>query len=140
MYKYLPKGIPYLFLIPAFVFLAVFFFIPFFQTIQISFQDFSDIYNPSFISFDNYKTLFSQKSFTNSILNTFWFMVLCVPFLVVFPLFLAILINQKIRGVTLYKLLIYIPTLFRARLIHRMQSLYCYNSTPNRDGWDIPHK
>ncbi len=109
MYKYLPKGIPYLFLIPAFVFLAVFFFIPFFQTIQISFQDFSDIYNPNFVSFENYKALFAQKSFVSSILNTFWFMILCVPFLVIFPLFLAILINQKIRGVTLYKLLIYIP-------------------------------
>ena len=36
-------------------------------------------------------------------------MFLCVPFLVIFPLFLAILINQKIKGVTLYKLLIYIP-------------------------------
>ena len=109
MYKYLSKGIPYLFLIPAFVFLAVFFFIPFFQTIQISFQDFSDIYNPNFVSFENYKALFAQKSFVSSILNTFWFMILCVPFLVIFPLFLAILINQKIRGVTLYKLLIYIP-------------------------------
>lgn len=109
MYKYLPKGIPYLFLIPAFVFLVVFFFIPFFQTIQISFQNFSDIYSPNYVFFENYKALFAQKSFVNSILNTFWFMILCVPFLVIFPLFLAVLINQKIAGVTLYKLLIYIP-------------------------------
>lgn len=36
-------------------------------------------------------------------------MILCVPFLVVFPLFLAVLINQKIKGITLYKLIIYLP-------------------------------
>ena len=35
--------------------------------------------------------------------------MLTTPFLVIFPLFLAILINQKIRGKTLYKLIIYLP-------------------------------
>jgi putative chitobiose transport system permease protein len=43
--------------------------------------------------------------------NTFLYLVIAVPFLVIFPLFIAILINQKIRGITLYKILIYFPVI-----------------------------
>ncbi len=101
---------PYLFLLPAIILLTVFFFIPFFQTIIYSFQDYSkDIYNPVFGTLSNYKALYHSPIFIKSILNTFYFLLLTTPFLVVFPLFLAILINQKIRGKNLYKLIIYLP-------------------------------
>ncbi len=104
------KITPYLFLLPALVLLFVFFFIPFFETIIYSFQDYSnDIYNPVFGTFINYKTLVSSAVFKKSLFNTFYFLMLTTPFLVIFPLFLAILINQKIRGKTLYKLIIYLP-------------------------------
>ena len=43
--------------------------------------------------------------------NTFVYLIVAVPFLVTFPLFLAILINQKIRGITIYKILIYLPVI-----------------------------
>jgi putative chitobiose transport system permease protein len=100
----------YLFLLPAFIVLLVFFFIPFFQTIYLSFFDYSkDIYHPDFIALNNYVELIKSPVFIKTILNTFYFLILCVPFLVVFPLFLAILINQKIACKNLYKILIYLP-------------------------------
>lgn len=103
---------PYLFLIPAFVLLLVFFFIPFFQTFFLSFQDYTNsIYEPVWAGFKNYTSLLQSPLFLKTILNTFWFMILCVPFLVLFPLLLAVLINQKIKGVTLYKLIIYLPVI-----------------------------
>ena len=101
---------PCLFLIPAFVMLAVFFFVPFFQTLYLSFFDYSkNIYAPQFVEWANYLYLIKNPQFLKTILNTFYFLVLCVPFLVIFPLFLAILLNTKIRGKTLYKLIIYLP-------------------------------
>ncbi len=104
------KITPYLFLLPAILLLTVFFFLPFFQTIIYSFQDYSnDIYTPVFGTLENYKTLYHSPVFIKSLINTFYFLILTTPFLVVFPLFLAILINQKIRGKTLYKLIIYLP-------------------------------
>ena len=100
----------YLFLLPAGIVLLVFFFIPFFQTIQLSFLDYSDnIYKPIFVGFKNYIELFNSPIFLKTVLNTFYFLVLCVPFLVVFPLFLAILINQNIKFKNTYKILIYLP-------------------------------
>ena len=101
-----------MFLIPAFAVLLVFFFIPFFQTIGLSFFDYSSsLYNPSFIGVDNYLKLFKEPVFYKVMFNTFMYLVIAVPFLVVFPLFIAILINQKIRGITLYKILIYLPVI-----------------------------
>ena len=106
------KYTPYLFLLPAAAVLIVFFFIPFFQTIGLSFFDYSSsIYNPTFNGIDNYIKLFHEPIFYKVMFNTFMYLVIAVPFLVIFPLFIAILINQKIRGITLYKILIYLPVI-----------------------------
>ena len=100
----------YLFLLPAGIILLVFFFIPFFQTIYLSFFSYSnDVYKPEFVFLNNYFELIKSPLFLKTILNTFYFLILCVPFLVIFPLFLAILINQKIKCKNIYKILIYIP-------------------------------
>jgi len=110
--NYHKKYTPYLFLIPAVAVLIVFFFIPFFQTIGLSFFDYSSgIYNPDFSGVDNYVKLFKEPIFYQVMFNTFMYLLIAVPFLVIFPLFIAILINQKIRGITLYKILIYLPVI-----------------------------
>lgn len=112
MFKYYSKLAPYLFLLPAIALLTVFFFIPFFQTFGLSFLDYSsDIYNPKFIGLNNYTQLLNNPIFYKVLWNTFIYLIGAVPFLVIFPLFLAVLINQKIRGVTLYKILIYLPVI-----------------------------
>lgn len=110
--NYYKKYTPYLFLLPALAVLIVFFFIPFFQTFGLSFFDYSSsIYNPTFNGVDNYMKLFKEPIFYKVMFNTFMYLVIAVPFLVTFPLFLAILINQKIRGITLYKILLYLPVI-----------------------------
>ena len=112
MFKYYGKYAPYLFLLPSAVILVIFFFIPFFQTIGLSFFDYSNsIYNPQFSGLQNYIQLFHNPLFYKVLWNTFLYLIGAVPFLVIFPLFLAILINQKIKGVTLYKILIYLPVI-----------------------------
>ncbi len=112
MFAYYKKYAPYLFLLPAVVVLVLFFFIPFFQTIGLSFFGYdSSLYNPDFVGLDNYKKLITSPVFYKVMANTFIYLIFAVPFLTVFPLFLAILINQKIRCVTLYKILIYLPVI-----------------------------
>ena len=112
MFAYYKKYAPYLFLLPAVVVLVLFFFIPFFQTIGLSFFGYdSSLYNPDFVGLDNYKKLITSPVFYKVMANNFIYLIFAVPFLTVFPLFLAILINQKIRCVTLYKILIYLPVI-----------------------------
>lgn len=112
MFRYYKKYVPYLFLLPAGVLLLVFFFIPFFQTIVLSFQDYSaNIYNPTYVGLQNYFKLMQSPVFYKVLFNTFLYLVLAVPVLAIIPLFLAIMISQKIRGITAYKILIYLPVI-----------------------------
>ena len=112
MFKYYGKTAPYLFLLPALVVLMIFFFIPFFQTIGLSFFDYSEsIYAPEFSGVNNYIEVLHNPVFYKVMINTIIYLIVAVPVLVLFPLFLAVLINQKIRGLTLYKILIYFPVI-----------------------------
>ena len=123
MFKYYGKYAPYLFLLPAAVVLVIFFFIPFFQTFLLSFMDYShNIYKPAFIGLENYVNLFRNPIFYKVLWNTFVYLFVAVPILAIFPLFLAILINQKIKGVTLYKILIYLPVIVSDRKSTRLNS------------------
>ena len=110
MLKFYGKWVPYLFLLPAIILLTVFFFIPFVQTLGLSFSDYSqNLYSPTFVGIKNYILVFNDPIFLKVLFNTLCFLLIVVPFLTIIPLFLAILINQKLRGITLYKILIYLP-------------------------------
>ncbi len=112
MFKYYGKTAPYLFLLPAGIVLLIFFFIPFFQTIGLSFLNYSNnIYNPSFAGLENYVQILHNPIFYKVMWNTLLYLIVAVPILAIIPLFLAILINQKIKGITLYKILIYLPVI-----------------------------
>ncbi len=112
MYNYYKKYVPYLFILPAAVILVLFFFIPFIETVFLSFKDYSsDLYNPAFVGLDNYVTLLKSKEFYQVIWNTFLYVIGAVPILATIPLILAILIHQKLRCLNLYKILIYLPVI-----------------------------
>ena len=107
MFKYYGKYAPYLFLLPAGILLIIFFFIPFFHTLGLSFFDYGEnIYKASFVGVENYVKLLHNSIFYKVLVNTFLYLLVAVPILAILPLFLAILLNQKIKGITLYKILI----------------------------------
>ena len=84
----------------------------FFQTFFLSFFDYStNLYHPNFCEFENYIKLLKDPVFYKVIANTLLYLLIAVPFLVIFPLIIAILINQKLRGITLYKIIIYFPVI-----------------------------
>ncbi len=102
--------IPYLFLLPAGIILILFFFIPFFESFILSFQSYRhDIYNPQWVGPDNYIKLFSTPVFWETLLNTFIYVIVVVPALVVLPLVIAIAVSRKLAGIGIFRTIIYIP-------------------------------
>jgi len=90
--------------------LFVFFFLPFLQAFYLTFYSFrSDIYNPEFTGFLNYIKLFQDPEFYHALLNTIIYLVFAVPPVVLISLVIAIFVNHQIRGITLFRALIYIP-------------------------------
>lgn len=108
--KFYKWWVPYAFLAPALLVLLVFFFIPFFHTIWLTLFSYqSDLYNPNFVGLDNYQSLFNSGEFYQSLLNSVIYLVVAVPPLVFIPLIIAILVNQKLKGVSFFRTIIYIP-------------------------------
>jgi putative chitobiose transport system permease protein len=102
---------PYVFLFPALLILAVSSFWPVLQAIYLSFTDYDIIGAPNFIGLKNYEQLWRDQLFWKVLFNTLIYMVVVVPSLVVLPLFLAILVNQKLRGIQFFRAAYYVPVI-----------------------------
>lgn len=101
---------PYLYLIPPAIFMIGFFFLPLLMAFQISLFDYSqDLYTPDFVGMKNYQALFQSVPFWNALKNTFLFLLGVVPCMMIVPIFLALLVNGKIKGIAVFRSLIYIP-------------------------------
>ncbi len=104
----------YLFLIPSLVIFVAFTFFPAIYSVVVSLFRWNMPMQPVFIGFDNYKLLFTDPIeapiFWKSILNTFYF-ALGVPINLFLSLFIALLLNRKIRGVGIFRTAFFLPTI-----------------------------
>ena len=104
------KQTPYLYLILPAIFMIAFFFLPLLMAFKISLFDYShDIYTPAFVGLKNYAALGVSAPFWNALKNTFLFLIGVVPTMMILPIFLALLVNGKIKGIAVFRSLIYIP-------------------------------
>ncbi|GIO26513.1 carbohydrate ABC transporter permease [Ornithinibacillus bavariensis] len=103
------KLTPYLFLLPGCIILGAFIFYPMLQAIWMSFTDYNMVTDPSFVKLDNYKDLFQDDLFWKTLKNTLIYLIGVVPALVVLPIFLAVLVNQKLKGIGFFRSAYYIP-------------------------------
>lgn len=100
----------YLFASPWIFGLIVFGAFPFLASFYISFTSYDMISAPKFIGFTNYKILFTNDSlFWTSLGNTFYHVLLAIPLGILVGIILALLLNTKIRGISIYRTLFYLP-------------------------------
>ncbi|BAZ50422.1 binding-protein-dependent transport systems inner membrane component [Nostoc sp. NIES-4103] len=101
---------PYLFLLPALVILGLTVFWPALQAFYLSFTSYEDISQPpQWIGFANFLRLWKDAVFWKTLKNTFLYLLGVVPILVIAPLWLAILVNQKLRGINWFRAAYYTP-------------------------------
>ena len=104
---------PYLFLLPALAVLGIAVFYPAFQAFSLSFTQYDlDLTQaPQWVGLKNFQKLFNDKVFWQTIRNTFLYLIGVVPILVIVPLVLAILVNQKLRGIRWFRIAYYTPVI-----------------------------
>jgi putative chitobiose transport system permease protein len=101
---------PYLFAAPALVLFGVFFAWPAVTAIQLSFFKYDMISPPPvFVGVDNFVRMLGDGRFWTALLNSVLFLVGMFPLLVVVPLLLAVLVNQKLPGIKTFRMLYYLP-------------------------------
>jgi len=101
----------YLFILPNFLGLLCFTLIPILMSLFFSFTNYDVISQMSFIGVENYGNLFADRRFISALLNTLYFCVLTVPAGVVLSLLLAVLLNRRIRGISIFRTMVFIPVI-----------------------------
>jgi len=103
------KGL--LFISPFLAGFAAFTIYPVAASIYYSFCDF-DILSPArFVGLANFAELAHDERFIHSLWNTLVFTVLAVPLMMLTALVLALLLNMKLRGQTLYRTIFFMPSI-----------------------------
>ena len=103
--------LPYLFLVPACALIGMFVVYPALQAIMLSFTDFNMITEPAFVGAANYRMLWRDPFFWLALRNTLLYVLIAVPLLVTLPIFLAMLVNRALPGITFFRAAIYLPAI-----------------------------
>lgn len=104
----------YFFAAPWIVGFIIFVLVPLSFSLYWSFTDYriADNKPPNLIWFDNYATLlFDDESFRASLINTLYLTVIGLPLQMAVALFLAVLLNQKMKGERIFRMAFYLPVI-----------------------------
>lgn len=106
------KAVGYLFIAPATIHLAVFALFPLLFSVYLSFFKWNLITSERrFTGFDNYTYAFADSLFWKAMWNSLLYALLSVPAGMILGLLVALLVNQKLRGVTVFRTIYYIPAI-----------------------------
>jgi len=99
----------YFFILPSMLIIITFKVVPLIIGLGISFTDWNLLSSPEFIGLQNYARLFSDPTTSIVFGNTFYYSFLSVPLNLAISLLLAVGLNQKIKGLAIFRTAYYIP-------------------------------
>jgi multiple sugar transport system permease protein len=100
----------YLFLSPWLFGLVAFWLVPIVASFLLSLSEYKIITPPEWVGLENYREMVDDRSFWVSVRVTLKYMVLSVPVYLVFGLLLSLLLNLKIRGINLFRTILFLPS------------------------------
>ena len=100
----------YLFLSPWLVGFVAFLLVPLAWAIWLSFTDEQLLRSGSFIGLENYARAFTQDpDFYKALGVTLTWIIIAVPIFLLSGLLVALLLNQKLRGMSFFRTILYVP-------------------------------
>lgn len=118
----------WLFIMPTMLGLIILNIIPIFQTIYQSFFKTGDFGRGNiFVGLANYVRMFQDADIWQAVINTFKYTIVEVPISIIISLVLAVLLNRKIKGKSLYRTIFFLPMVVAPAAI-AMVWRWLYNS------------
>ena len=111
------NSVAYMFLAPWLLGFFMLTLIPMIQSLYLSFTSYNMAQAPVWIGLENYRRMFSSDRLTGdpqyltSLSVTFRYVLISVPLKLCFALLVAMLMNQRLRLISFYRAVYYIPTL-----------------------------
>lgn len=108
----------WLFVSPALLLFSVFFILPLFLSIGFSFTNYDGWKTMDFVGMENYKKLLVNVEFYKTLGRTFVYALFSLPFKVIVPLLVAVLVTSKYcKGITVIRTITYLPVLISALVV-----------------------
>ncbi len=101
----------YLYLMPVLVILLAFHVLPIFYSLAVSFYEWDLIGQPEYIGTGNYSRLMDDPMFFKSLWNTIYYAAVSVPLSIFFSLLIAMLLNNPISAIGIYRTIYFIPVI-----------------------------
>ncbi len=98
----------WMFLAPALVLLAVFAFWPVLFGSVLAFTDFSLVRPTHWVGFDNFRYIFNNEMFVTGLKNSLAFLLI-VPCVQLGAIALAVMVNNQLPGIKLFRAAYYVP-------------------------------
>jgi ABC-type sugar transport system permease subunit len=115
----------WLILTPILLYFSFFFLFPLFSSLALSFTRWSGLSgSPVWVGLANYIRYFSDPSYIQIILNTALFAVAILVIQTALAFFIALLLNEKIKGRGLFRAAWYVPTLTSAAIMAQVASVF----------------
>ena len=98
------KWLPYAMIAPMVILICIFKLYPIIQSVIQGF-----VTAKGQVSLDNYKALFADKTFWNSLRVTLRFNLIIIPSQIVIAFIMAMLVNLHLKGIEVFRTIIYLP-------------------------------
>ena len=121
--KYL---VGYLFISPGILGFLIFTLYPMVFSAVVSFTKYNLLSPPKFIGAANYGRMIHDPMFVTALYNTAYYTFFGVPLQILLALMLALALNQKLRGINMFRTLFYLPTVTPA-VASVILFMYMYN-------------
>ncbi len=109
--KFWRRNYGFMFVLLWLVGFSIFRLYPFISSLYYSFTDFNLFKGISEFGLMNYQEIFTDKKILSSLGITFSYVLVTVPLKLAFALFIAYILNYKIKGVGLFRTAYYIPSI-----------------------------
>ncbi|HKS44437.1 MAG TPA: sugar ABC transporter permease [Amycolatopsis sp.] len=97
------------FILPNFLGFAALTLVPVVFALLLAFTDWDSYNTPKWIGFENFGRMLGSDAFWNALSNTTWYAVGHIPLTLAASLGLAVLLNQKLRGIGVFRTAFFFP-------------------------------
>lgn len=123
------KAVPYLLVSPYIIHFVTFVAFPVVFSIVLTFHKWNIISPMEFTGLSNYERLFQDRVFFKSIGNTLIFLIIHIPLQIIFALFLAEVLNQKIKFRGFFRAAFFLPVIVSGVVVTMLwEQLFGYDT------------
>ena len=117
----------WLFVLPFVIGFILIYFPIIYRSIILSFQQMTYVsgggYTTTWVGFDNYaNALFTDPDFVKTLVSGFQQMIFDIPAIIIFSLFMAVLLNQKMAGRAVFRAIFFVPVILSTGLMETINA------------------